>query len=160
MFVIALFAVYLIFVSAHTEKVIDAEIGYFAPYFTFGQDENQISSEDVKGKYLLLSFWSSSDAQSRIVCKDYTEFMRSLESSENICHVGVNFDRTEKLFEELVRLDNLSVETQYYAQGDNASQIIENYHLENGFQSYLVDKQGRIVAKNPSTTFLLKILEN
>lgn len=158
MFVIVLFVVYLISVSAHTEKVVDAREGFSAPYFKIENSEMQLSIDEMKGKYLLLTFWSSSDAESRIMCNEYARFMRNEDTGKRLSHVAINFDRSERLFQEIVRRDKMNAETQFYVQGDKAQQLKKDYRLENGLRTYLVDKQGRVIAKNPTTKQLKQIL--
>lgn len=160
MLIIAIFAVFLVSVAAYSDKAVDATQGYTAPVFTIGRGDNSITLDQMKGKYVLLTFWASSDAKSRIACQEYTAFMRDNNQEDDICHIGVNFDQSEKLFREIVKRDNMHAEKQYYAQGDNASRLKAGYRLESGFKTYLIDPQGRIVAKNPSKQYLSEILSN
>lgn len=160
MFIIVAFAVFLISVSAYSDKVFEASEGYIAPYFAVEKCDTVVSLDDMRGKYLLLTFWASSDAKSRIACQAYTHFARNNESEKQFCHLAINFDKSQKLFDEIVRRDNFRAESQYYVGRSDASKFIEDYSLENGYNSYLVDPQGRIIAKNPSTQFLTQILSN
>lgn len=160
MFIIVAFAVFLISVSAYSGKVFEASEGYVAPYFAVEKGDTVVSIDDMKGKYLLLTFWASSDAKSRLACRTYTFFARNNESEEQFCHMAINFDKSQKLFAEIVRRDKLNAKSQFYVGGSDASKIVEDYYLENGFNSYLVNPQGRIIAKNPSTQFLTQILSN
>ncbi len=157
---IVLFVVFLISVSAHTGKVIDAAEGYTAPFFTLEQNDTTVSLAEMKGKYVLLTFWASSDASSRIACREYTEFAKNIETEKQFCHVAINFDRSERLFNELVRIDGFNTKTQFYVQDEIAFRLKKDYHLENGFQSFLVNPQGQVMAINPSTTHLTKILSH
>ncbi len=159
MFIVVLFALFLITVSAHTPKAVDASEGYAAPYFSLEQNDTSVSLDDMKGKYLLLTFWASKDAASRIMCQEYASFART-NQNEQFSHVAVNFDRSERLFQEIVKRDNLYAEAQYYAHGEKAAQLLSSYHLEDGFKTYLIDPQGRVVAKNPSTSHLTQILNH
>ena len=160
MSIIAIFAVFLVSVAAYSDKAVDASQGYTAPVFTIGQGENKMSLDQMKGKYVLLTFWASSDAKSRIACQQYSSFTRENQQEDEFCHISVNFDRSEALFNEIVKRDKLQAKTQYFAQGDKASRLMADYQLENGFNTYLIDPQGRIVAKNPSTQHLNEILSN
>lgn len=159
MSIIVLFVVFLVSVSAHTGKVIDAAEGFTAPFFTLEQGNSAVSLADYKGKYVLLTFWASNDASSRMACREYAGIVNELNGG-NICHLSINFDRSKRLFDELVRNDGLDAETQFYAQGDAASRIMKDYHLEDGFRSYLVDPQGQIVAMNPNRMRLTQILNH
>lgn len=158
--IIVLFFVLLISVSAYTGRVIDAKKGYSAPLFSVENANSTMSIDDARGKYLLLTFWSSSDADSRIRCNEYTDFAAKQNENEQLCLLSVNFDRSERLFREIVRRDNLNAESQFYVQGTKAAQLRSDYHLEDGYQSFLIDPQGRIVAENPSTTLLTQLLSH
>lgn len=157
MFIIAIFAVLLVSMSAHTERVYEAADGFNAPNLTVDNSHSALSLSDLKGKYVLVTFWASSNAQSRISAARYDDFSKSLDE-ERFCLLSVNFDRSERLFREIVRRDNLSAKSQFYVSGSNAETIFENYHLGNGFQSFLINPQGKIVATNPSNDTLKKIV--
>ena len=157
MFIIAIFAVLLVSMSAHTERVYEAADGFNAPDLTVDNSHSALSLSDLKGKYVLVTFWASSNAQSRISAARYEYFSKSLDE-ERFCLLSVNFDRSERLFREIVRRDNLSAKSQFYVSGSNAETIFENYHLGNGFQSFLINPQGKIVATNPSNDTLKKIV--
>lgn len=161
MSIIVLFIVFLINVSAHTGKVIDAVEGYTAPFFQLEQDDSTLSVAAMRGKYVLLTFWASSDAPSRIACNNYTDFVKSIgDEGKHFSHFAVNFDRSERLFRELVRKDGLDSKAQFYAQGEKADRVIKDYHLEKGFQTFLIDPQGRVIARNPETKHLTQILSH
>lgn len=158
MIFIVFFVVLLISVSAHTDKVIDAKNGYIAPSLTLDYEKETLSLEELKGKYVLLSFWSSTDAISRVACNEYTSFSKQVNAEEQFCFVSINFDKSEGLFKEIVKRDNLNARTQFNVQGDEANKIKRTFHLEDGYNTLLIDPTGRIVATNPSTTALTKIL--
>lgn len=151
-------AILLVSVSAHTDKVVDATNGYSVPALTLESENNNISLNELKGKYVLLTFWSSTDAISRVACNEYTAFEKDANAEEQFCFLSVNFDKCERLFREIVRRDNLKAETQFYVQGDNMTKIKNTFHLEDGYKSFLIDPIGRIIATNPSTATLKKIL--
>ncbi len=158
--IIVIFVLFLINVSAHTGKVVDAVEGYTAPFFRLEKEDSAFSLAGMKGKYVLLTFWSSSDASSRIACNYYTDFVKSIgdDSGEMFCHYSVNFDRSERLFRELVRKDGLDSKTQFHVWGEDADRLIQDYHLEDGFKTLLIDPQGRVAVKNPSKLHLTQIL--
>lgn len=156
-FIIVVFAVFLISVSAHTSKVIDSSEGFVAPFFSIERNDTSVSLDEFKGKYVLLTFWASKDANSRIKCREYTSFVRDMKLENHFTQLSINFDCSERLFNEIVKLDKLDASTQFYAQGDKALQLIREYQLEDGYHSFLIDKQGKIVEKDPSITSLKKI---
>lgn len=158
--IIAFFAILLLSASAYTDNFIDAVEGSTAPVFAVTNDSATASVDKARGKYLLLNFWSSSDASSRIRCNQYEAFARAKGNDGHYTSLSVNFDRSENLFKEIVRIDGMNAKTQFFVQGEKAAKLISDYHLEDGYQSFLIDPEGRIIAKNPSTTLLTKLVSH
>ncbi len=154
--VIVLFAVLVISVSAYSERVFEAAEGYNAPSMTIENSDTTLSLADIKGRYVIVTFWSSADADSRLRAYRYDEAAKLLPQ-ERFCLLSVNFDRSERLFREIVRRDNLSAENHIHVDGSQANRIIHDYRLTEGFKSLLIDPKGRIVAMNPSIETLTKM---
>lgn len=159
MMFIVIFATLLISISAYTEKVVGANKGFIAPSLTLQSETQNVSLSKLKGKYVLLTFWSSTDAISRVACNEYAAFEKNANADE-ICFLSVNFDQNKQLFNEVVRRDKLNAETQFNVQGDDARNIKETFHLEDGYNSLLIDPIGQVVATNPSTATLTQILSH
>lgn len=136
--------------------------GSIAPSVVVKNQDSEFMLDKLRGKYVMLSFWSSSDAGSRLRCNELNSFVKSFNESnskeEQICFMSVNFDRSERLFNEIMRRDNLDAYSQFYVSGHNASKIKRDYGLEKGFKTFLVDPSGVIVAVNPKIEDLTKIL--
>lgn len=154
--VIVLFAVLVISVSAYSERVFEAAEGYNAPSMTIENSDTTLSLADMKGRYVIVTFWSSADADSRLRAYRYDEAAKLLPQ-ERFCLLSVNFDRSERLFREILRRDNLSAENHIHVDGSQANRIIHDYRLTEGFKSLLIDPKGRIVAMNPSIETLTKM---
>ncbi|MDE6525031.1 MAG: thioredoxin family protein [Paramuribaculum sp.] len=154
--VIVLFAVLVISVSAYSERVYEAAEGYNAPSMTIENSDTTLSLAELKGRYVIVTFWSSADADSRLRAYRYDEAAKLLPQ-ERFCLLSVNFDRSERLFREIVRRDNLSAENHIHVDGSQANRIIHDYRLTEGFKSLLIDPKGRIVAMNPSIETLTKM---
>ncbi len=135
-------------------------LGRLAPALVVGNSQGKVFLDSLKGRYVLVNFWNSTDAASREAANRYTAWMRKkLQSAgTKVAFVSVNFDESDKLFEEIVRLDSLIPSQQYHVEGASAKAIRDNYGLEEGYGSLLVDRNGRIVAHNPSAEELDDIL--
>ena len=129
---------------------------YNAPSMTIENSDTTLSLADMKGRYVIVTFWSSADADSRLRAYRYDEAAKLLPQ-ERFCLLSVNFDRSERLFREIVRRDNLSAENHIHVDGSQANRIIHDYRLTEGFKSLLIDPKGRIVAMNPSIETLTKM---
>ncbi|MCM1111091.1 MAG: hypothetical protein NC336_07785 [Clostridium sp.] len=144
---IALLVVLLLSVSARTERIYAPAEGYKAPELTLA--DGAFSLSDCRGKFVLVDFWSSTDAASRIGARRLDYGTRALEG-EHFRRVSVNFDTSESLFLAVAGQDGLDTEAQFYADATQQSEIASRWHLNSGFRSFLIDREGRIVAVNPS----------
>lgn len=163
MAIIVIFAVLLGLGSAASSSAVDGTIGSKAPMFKVERADSSVALDNMKGKWVLLQFWASSDAASRIACKQYSMLEQNQNSSnpgERFHLLVVNLDRSERLFREIVRRDGLSAESQFFIERSNADKIIDDYHLESGLSSFLIDPDGRIVAKNPTEQQLIELAIN
>lgn len=111
-----------------------------------------------RGRFVLVNFWSSTDAASRKAANDYTAWLRA-NAGKDLRLLSVNVDKTPELFNEIVRRDSLIAATQYHVQGDTAAAIVNSYGLDDGLGSLLISPDGRIVAHNPDKSYLDHIFE-
>ena len=75
--ILALFAVLLLTSSAYNESAADkAASQSVAPMLVIDNGNDTFSLSEMRGKYLLLTFWSSTDANSRVACNEYTTFVK------------------------------------------------------------------------------------
>ena len=65
----------------------------------------------MKGKYVLLSFWASYDAQSRMQNASLSNALRSASRNQNVEMVSVSFDEYQSIFEETIRKDQIVTPT-------------------------------------------------
>lgn len=140
----------LVMASAGISSVpTDTAVGRKAPVVELGKVESAIKADELKGKYVLISFWSSSDAASREATNRYNAWMNSRRPAD-LRYVGINFDDSPAMFREIVRRDSLNPADQYRVSQAEADAIHSTYHLANGYGSLLVTPQGRIACHNPS----------
>lgn len=160
MSIIAAFVVLLLSVSANTDRVYSAVEGVQAPDFRIelGGDST-VSLSDFRGRYVVLNFWSASDADSRIAANRFDRFAKAVSEDESIRLLSVGFGSSERLFREIVRRDGMDNESQFFANGPVASQILKSYELaEGGLRSFLIDPKGDIVAVNPDLQTVKRIV--
>lgn len=155
---IAFFGAIVFLVSAYSERVIKAEKGYTAPEIEMVKnDSTDITLDKLRGKYVLVNFWDSGSALSRIAAGEYDKFSRSAADNK-FKLLSINTDDNKKLFHEIVKNDNLDSSTQFHIDEVSTKNTRKEYRLEQGFSSYLIDPQGKIVAVNPSVSTLEKFL--
>ncbi len=152
---IATIALLLVFTSAYNGYDVNVNIDSFAPNFEIANAEKQTKLSDKRGNYVLVNFWSSSNASSRIRNIQYDRFFKSGNSRADF--ISVNFDNSEKLYKEILKVDQLASESQFHDDGGRNSEVYKDYHLESGFNSFLLNKEGKIVAINPTNQQLTEI---
>ena len=106
----------------------------------------------MKGKYVLLSFWASYDAQSRMQNASLSNALRS--TSQDVEMVSVSFDEYQSVFKETIRKDQIVTPTCFVETKGESSGIFKKYRLGRGFTNYLLDDNGVIIAKNISAAEL------
>jgi len=147
-FTIFLMVAVLLLISSHETSLLKNADTYTAPKFTIGAGDSAVSLDDMRGKYVLLTFWSSDDARSRLANIEYSAIAGRHASLE---HVGVNFDSSQSMFKEILKRDNLTgAQLQLHVDKESAARLINSYGLKNGYQSYLVSPDGNVLARNPS----------
>ena len=109
---------------------------------------------NLKGKYVLLSFWASYDAQSRMQNVSLSNVLRSASRNDNVEMVSVSFDEYQSIFKETVRKDQIVTPTCFVETKGESSGLFKKYRLGRGFTNYLLDENGVIIAKNISAAEL------
>ena len=129
--------------------------GDVAPDFrieTTSDVQHNLDLTDLKGKYVLLSFWASYDAQSRMQNASLSNALRS--TSQDVEMVSVSFDEYQSVFKETIRKDQIVTPTCFVETKGESSGLFKKYRLNRGFTNYLLDGNGVIIAKNISAAEL------
>ena len=132
-------------------------VGDVAPDFKIESADNEqyrLDLDDLKGKYVLLSFWASYDAQSRMQNASLSNALHSTSPNNNVEMVSVSFDEYQSIFEETIRKDQIVTPTCFVETKGESSGIFKKYRLGRGFTNYLLDDNGVIIAKNISAAEL------
>lgn len=147
-FTIFLAVTVLLLISAHENPRLRNPAAYIMPTLIYGDGDSIVSLADMRGKYVLLTFWSSDDAASRLSNITYSSLASKYPELE---HIGVNFDSSPSMYREILKRDNLSgTSRQVRVEGASADKLINRYGLRNRFQSFLVSPEGNIISRNPS----------
>jgi peroxiredoxin len=121
---------------------IGAEVPDFFAYDSTGK---KVSVKDFRGKYLLIDFWASWCQPCR---KDHVvlnNIYKELQESDfEILGVSIEKDRTKWL--EALKVDNTPW-VNIFAD-EEADTIVKKFHIQSVPHSLLVDKNGKIIAKN------------
>jgi hypothetical protein len=153
---IATFGLLTLFTSAYYLAPADSRIGYRAPSLALGNSNNDLSPlQQHRGSNVLLTFWSSADAQSRLDNMRYDRLSRNDHAAYT--HVSVNMDRSESVFDNVIVLDNLDRSSQFFSSVEAQADIIKSWRLEDGYHSFLLDAQGVIIAVDPDERTLAQL---
>ena len=146
-----------LFTSAYYSAPADSRIGYKAPSLVLGDKNNGLSPlQQQRGENVLLTFWSSDDAESRLNNLRYDRMLRELDHA--FVHVSVNLDRSESVFNAILTIDDLDRSTQFHTSPEVQESVIKAWRLEDdGFHSFLIDAEGRILAIDPDASDLSHI---
>ena len=120
-------------------------IGDKAPEFKICGEKQLVNLKDLRGKYVLLSFWSSYDADSRM---NNATLNHAISKADNVEMVSVSFDSYKSIFNETIKKDRISTSNCFVELAGVNSDIYNTYRLHKGFKNYLLDEKGVIIAKN------------
>ena len=120
-------------------------IGDKAPEFKMCGEKQLVNLKDLWGKYVLLSFWASYDADSRM---NNATLNHAISKADNVEMVSVSFDSYKSIFNETIKKDRISTSNCFVELAGVNSDIYNTYRLHKGFKNYLLDEKGVIIAKN------------
>ena len=153
--ILAVLGLLTLFTSAYYSAPADSRIGYKAPALVLGDKNNDLSPlQQQRGENVLLSFWSSDNPESRLSNLRYDRMARKLD---RIVHVSVNLDRSESVFNAILEVDDLDRSTHFHPSSEVQESIFKSWRLEDGFHSFLLDDEGRIIAIDPNSMQLFSL---
>lgn len=130
-------------------------IGDKAPTFTICGEKQLIDLKDLRGKYVLLSFWASYDALSRM---QNATLNHAIAQADNVEMVSVSFDEYKSIFNETIKKDQISTSNCFVELAGVSSDLYQTYRLKRGFKNFLLDENGVIVAKDITVSELSSYL--
>lgn len=107
------------------------------------------------GRYTLVHFWASYDAESRAEHVRLSEYFGQTVS-DKIAYRAISIDPDRAVYDATLKLDQLDPERQYCA-ADERQQVISQYRLAHGLRTYLVDDSGVVLSVDPSLQDLERI---
>ena len=148
-------AVLLIVPSAHYPTSANSLVGDDVPDLAVSNGNKSVKIGELRGSYLLLSFWSSTDPESRIANKAYNDLF--LTENCNVKYVAINLDPSSTVFSEIVKIDNLDAVNQFYIDNASKLSVSEDFNLRSGYVSLLISPEGEVIAQNPSVDYIKSI---
>lgn len=130
-------------------------IGDKAPEFKICGEKQLVNLKYLRGKYVLLSFWASYDADSRM---KNVSLNHVVGKTDNVEMVSVSFDDYKSIFNETIKKDRITTSKCFVELSGNRSDIYKTYRLHKGFKNYLLDENGVIIAKDIVASELLSYI--
>jgi thiol-disulfide isomerase/thioredoxin len=119
---------------------------------------------DNKGNLVLVNFWAAYDAESRdenvqfsSIAEKYDE--KTTEEGQRLRSMSVSMDRFEKVFEEVVKQDGLRFSKVSIETEGCHSKLAKDLKWNNLFGNFLIDDQGKIIAKDFTPEELKQMLD-
>lgn len=155
-YLIATLVLVIIFASASSNISSDSRIGNAAPNFTIGNNDEVVTLNQFRGKYVLLNIWSSADAESRL---ENMRLNKMVAGSDKVVQMAVNFDRSRALFSEVITADSLDISGQFYCEVQDRAQFHKKWGTDDqSYCTFLINDKGVVVAVNPSIKELAKVV--
>ncbi len=141
--------------AAQMKQYIEQE-GINSPDIVLPNPEGkEIALASLRGKVVLLHFWAAEDQGSRLLNSLLSDAYKKYKSKGlEIYQVNVGTNRSEWL--DAIDKDNLKWINVGDLEGSTKARL--NYNIQNIPFNYLLDKEGKIVAKNLTGTDLDKAL--
>ena len=134
-------ALFFIMADTLTEKLVNQ--GDQAPGFSVQTDQGKaISLKNYPGKVLVLNFWAS-------WCKPCVDEMPSLNefskrmAAEGVTVLGISVDHDETKYKKFLKDANIAFQTYRDVKAD----IAASYGTYKYPETYIIDKQGKVVEK-------------
>ena len=126
-------------------STVGLSVGDIAPTIALARGNVKTLIEDTHSDYVLLNFWGSYDAASRIKNK---ALFNAVSEADNVEMVSISFDDFESIYEETIRKDQIPADKCSVELAGSESELYKTYRLQKGFKNYLLDNRGVIVAKD------------
>lgn len=141
---LAVLTLFILFASSGNYNPAESTVGNMAPNFTVSNSDTTLSLQQLRGNYVLVTFWDSTQPESRIANMQYANM-----TNDRFIHIGINTDRSQAVFGQICRIDRLNATTQFHS-GDDRQLLGEWKQLDGSFDAFLIDPQGTIIAINPT----------
>lgn len=146
----------LFFMSYKSEQPSEARVSEPAPAIALTDGNNTVSLKNLKGKYVLLNYWTKSDPATRVANHRYDRTVQALGRSD-IRYISICSDRTDETLSRMITTeDGLASASQYRISQTLPSDNSAEY-LRAGHNSWLISPEGTIIAADPDPVSLAEL---
>ncbi|MDE5625656.1 MAG: hypothetical protein K2I61_04965 [Muribaculaceae bacterium] len=185
MILIAAFAILFTSLSAAVDDRRVAAYGKEAPAVVVERHGASQALEAMRGKWVVLSFWSTTDPVSRLTQNKIASIVKSgngdnsdgnrgddaeiefktpagvysLGNKTKVEVLSVNFDQSEPLMNEIVSIDNLLESSQTRVKSkEEIKRLCDAFEMNNGLRAFIIDPEGKLVMADPDEDTLRMLL--
>ncbi len=124
---------------------VGTQAGKLVPNITLSNNTQSMQLQDLRGSYVVLDLWSSTNPDSRIACQQHE---RMAHASSRLEHVAVNFDPNAQVWQQVVEADGMRADRQFSAGSNQEAARLRP--AGGGYASVLIAPDGTVVAVNPT----------
>lgn len=183
MILIAAFAILFTSLSAAVDDRRVAAYGKEAPAVVVERNGARQALEALRGKWVVLSFWSTTDPVSRLTQNRIASIVKSgnshdgnngndaeiefktpagvysLGNKTKVEVLSVNFDQSEPLMKEIISIDNLLESSQTRVNSkEEIKRLCYAFEMNSGLRSFIIDPEGKLVMADPDEEALRQLL--
>lgn len=133
------------------------EIGKEAPALTLSSDSRLKDLSFLDGKFVVINFWNPDDPQSRLNNRHLADIISGLDPSK-VEFISICTGENELLMNEILKVDNILDKTVSLSAKDITPQVNEDFQLNSGNRSFIIDPFGNLVSVCPSDEIISSIL--
>lgn len=123
-------------------------IGQPAPKFCINDsNKNELCLDKLKGKFVLIHFWSAHCGFSKAQNKYLMEVYNKYNNLENFTMIGVSTDRDDEKTKEVIAKEKF-LWPQIFQNFETKNNLLNLYGVTGTPQMYLLDTEGKIVYKD------------
>ncbi len=157
--------VFLSFFNGHSEPTTGLKVGNKIPIIQSDLlDGSKFNLSSLKGKMVLIDFWASYDAPSRLdnfrkkmILDQYRN--SNFFNAQGLVILSVSLDRFKSPLNQSILRDELEVFLHICDFKGRQSDLAQTFSVQKHFTNYLIDGEGRVVASSSGLEQIESTLE-
>lgn len=148
----AAITLFILFATSGGKNPAESKVGNLAPNMALVNSDTAMTLQQLRGRYVVITFWNSSQPQTRIANMRHDR----LAQSGQFTHVAINTDRSERVFDELCRIDGLDTSLEFHI--DARQPLLREWKQDDEhLDTFVISPDGTILSVNPVDETLLAL---